>query len=82
MIFVLASSVYNYFRDYDPSIGRYIESDPIGLLAGTNTYLYVGAYSLICDGTAEHACAYHSLRLRQACNIAIDQPVDNLLNIY
>jgi len=23
---------YNYFRDYDPSIGRYIESDPIGLL--------------------------------------------------
>ncbi len=22
---------YNYFRDYDPSIGRYIESDPIGL---------------------------------------------------
>jgi RHS repeat-associated protein len=20
---------YNYFRDYDPSIGRYIESDPI-----------------------------------------------------
>jgi hypothetical protein len=24
----------------------------------------------------------HSLRLRQACNIAIDQPVNNLLNIY
>ena len=23
---------YNYFRDYDPSIGRYIESDPIGIL--------------------------------------------------
>jgi RHS repeat-associated protein len=22
---------YNYFRDYDPMIGRYIESDPIGL---------------------------------------------------
>ena len=22
---------YNYFRDYDPSTGRYIESDPIGL---------------------------------------------------
>jgi RHS repeat-associated protein len=32
---------YNYFRDYDPSIGRYVESDPIGLAAGLNTYVYV-----------------------------------------
>ncbi|HFB65733.1 MAG TPA: hypothetical protein ENJ60_09360 [Aeromonadales bacterium] len=31
---------YNYFRDYDPEIGRYLESDPIGLEAGVSTYGY------------------------------------------
>lgn len=37
---------YNYFRDYNPTLGRYIESDPVGLSGGFNTYLYVEANSI------------------------------------
>ena len=33
---------YNYFRDYDPGTGRYVEADPIGLEGGMNIYGYVG----------------------------------------
>ncbi|WP_183701993.1 RHS repeat-associated core domain-containing protein, partial [Marinobacter oulmenensis] len=31
---------HNYFRDYDPTLGRYIQFDPIGLKGGVNGYSY------------------------------------------
>ena len=32
---------HNGFRDYNPNAGRYMQSDPLGLEAGFNTYSYV-----------------------------------------
>lgn len=37
---------YNYFRDYDPRMGRYVESDPGGPRGGVNTYAYVNGNPL------------------------------------
>jgi RHS repeat-associated protein len=55
------SKHYNYFRDYDASIGRYVESDPIGLRGGVNTFGYVRQNTLSWVdplGLATEVCFY------------------------
>jgi RHS repeat-associated protein len=42
----LSDVYYNKYRDYDSSIGRYIQADPIGLSGGGNPYLYAEANPL------------------------------------
>ncbi len=37
----------NQVRDYEPGTGRYVESDPAGLLGGLSTYSYVGSHPYI-----------------------------------
>ena len=38
--------VYNYFRTFDSSIGRYTQSGPIGMAGGLITYAYVAGNPL------------------------------------
>jgi hypothetical protein len=43
---VETGTYYNFMRTYLPTVGRYGESDPVGLGGGVNTYSYVENNSL------------------------------------
>jgi RHS repeat-associated protein len=62
----------NWRRNYDPSLGRYIESDPIGLGGGQNVYAYVDGdpLQLVDAEGLEAACAYYADMCKQSENLS------------
>ncbi|WP_347486319.1 RHS repeat-associated core domain-containing protein [Vandammella animalimorsus] len=67
---------YNFHRDYDPSTGRYLQSDPIGLDGGVNFYIYSNMNSLLFfDNVGLKSCPF-ILRIIGRCDGSVDRPDD------
>jgi RHS repeat-associated protein len=72
---------YNYRRDYDSAIGRYIQSDPIGLRGGLNLYAYVGGNPIsLTDPLGLAYFAKRALRGLPWLGPASCNPIDDFLN--
>jgi RHS repeat-associated protein len=71
----------NWHRDYDAAMGRYIESDPIGLEGGINTYGYAGSVPIsIIDPLGLAYFASRPLAGLPWLGAASQNPIDDFLN--
>lgn len=68
---------YNYHRYYDPALGRYISSDPVGLGGGINSYLYANsAPTIYVDNEGLIITSLIGAAIGAACAAIMNDPND------
>jgi RHS repeat-associated protein len=82
----LSDLYYNRYRDYDSSLGRYIQADPLGLGGGSNPYVYANNNPLRWTDPSgkciEDACIIESIAIGAAIGAGIDLGIQALNNWY
>jgi RHS repeat-associated protein len=79
---------YNYFRDYDPTVGRYTQSDPLGLIGGLNTFGYaygdpqsfIDQFGLACGAPPEPPGPTPAVRLDSAIKRGDTDTIESLMD--
>jgi RHS repeat-associated protein len=76
----LADLYYNRYRDYDPTTGRYIQADPIGLAGGASPYSYAMNNPLrYTDPTGEFVPAAIACAANPVCRTLVSTGVTLLI---